>query len=298
MRAKSFDYSLFLQSLTMTSSILSSHFFLPAESIRLGRFTLSIEHPHQEYHDPPCANAPEAVITHRDGYNGLHQEASHTGLSSALTSLMSSVFSRRANMRTRIATAQVKTYLLGNSGRWFEEAMSLEVTRKWVERAIDRGDDIYIIVGFHTVSNARIIQESVLERQAGVQVSPPVGLSLTAVGVIMPLANIIDPSVSGHHQVIEGGQVQFVAPGEQVCALQYRKLCHRWLSSRRIDNAVLSKLPKWTTYDRPRGEEEGEDDIIEVEMAELEEPGGDWDRKVASSGEILLFPSCGGSISQ
>jgi hypothetical protein len=70
---------------------------------------------------------------------------------------MSSGFSRRANIKARIATDQVKTYILGNSGRWFEEAMSPEVTRKWVERAIDQGDDIYIIVGFHAVSNARII---------------------------------------------------------------------------------------------------------------------------------------------
>ena len=84
--------------------------------------------------------------------------------------------------------------ILGNSGRWFEEAMGLEVTRKWVERAIDQGDEIYIIVGFHTLSNARIIQESVLGRQTGVQVSLPVGLSITAVGVIMPLAKLIPVS--------------------------------------------------------------------------------------------------------
>jgi len=279
----------------MTLNVLFSHFFLPAKSLRLGRFTTSIEHPHQEYHDPPCLDTPEAIITLCGNYDGLHQQTASTGFALALTSLMSSGLSRRAKINTRIATDQVKIYTLGNSGQWFTEAMGLEVTRKWVERTIDQGDNILIIVGFVTISDARIIQESALDRQAGGQISVPVGLSLSAVCAIAPFGNIVDPSVGGHHQVVEGGRIQFLAPGEQVCALQYRKVCHRWLSSRTIDKIFLSKVPRWAAYDRCRDDEEGEDDIIEVEMAELEDPDGDWDKEAASGGEILLLRSYGSS---
>ncbi|KAI9779880.1 MAG: hypothetical protein M1816_003327 [Peltula sp. TS41687] len=188
---------------------------------------------------------------------------------------MSSGFSKRTKTKIKIATSQ-------------------EV----VERAIDQGDDIYVIVGFHTVADARIILQSELGREAAGQFALPVGLSLTAIGAIAPLGNIVDPSLAGQHQVIQGEEVQFVATGEQVCALQYRKVCHRWLSSRKIDEASLSKAPRWTAYDRCRDDEEGEDDIIEVEAVELQKPGGDWEEVEASAGEILLLPSYDSSRSQ
>jgi hypothetical protein len=65
------------------------------------------------------------------------KELSVRASKSAFTSFMSSGILKRAKTGIRIATTQVKTYALGNSGRWFTEAMSLEVTRKWVERVID-----------------------------------------------------------------------------------------------------------------------------------------------------------------
>jgi len=275
----------------MPSSILFPQFFLPVESVKLGRFTTSIDNPHQEYHDPPCANAPETIISSREDYGGSHQDAVSAGFKSTLTSFMSSGISKRAKTGIRITTTQVNTYALANSGQWFTEAMSLEVTRKWVEKAIDQGDDIYLIVGFHTVSNARIVQESLLGREVAGQIKLPVGLTLAAIGAVAPLGNIVDPSVTGHHQAIEGGQIQFVAPGEQVCALQYRKVCHRWHSSRKIDKAFLSKNSRWQAYDRSRDDLEEEEDIIEVETMELEEPEADWERDLAPGGEILLLRS-------
>jgi hypothetical protein len=273
----------------MSSNILFPQFFLPFESIKLGRFTASIKQPHQEYHDPPCANAPEAIIALRNDYDGLHHSAHNTGFTTAITSLLSSGISRRAKTSIRIATDQVKTYTLGNSRKWFVEAMGLEETRKWVERAIDQGDDIYLVVGFHTISNARIVQESVQGREVGGQINLPIGLSLATIGAIAPLGNIVDPRVAGHRQLSEAGYIEFVAPGEQIFALQYRKVCHRWLSSRNVDGAFLSKGSRWAAYDRCRDDEEGVDDIIEVETEELQELEGNYERDVTSGGEILLL---------
>lgn len=41
------------------------------------------------------------------------------------------------------------------------EAMTFDITRKWIEKAIDSGDDIYLVVGFHMVMDAHIVHESV-----------------------------------------------------------------------------------------------------------------------------------------
>ncbi|EEQ31388.1 hypothetical protein McanMca71_004500 [Microsporum canis] len=271
-----------------SSSILFPQFFLPLESLKLGRFTISISYPHQDYHDPPCAGVRETIVSSREDFSGSKIGDSRAGFKSTLVSFMSSGISKRLNTEIRITAEQVTTYMLGNSAQWFAEAMSLELTRKWVEMAIDQGDDIYVIVGFHTVSNACISEESVQGKAVSGQIKIPLGLNFAAIGSVLPFANIADPRVAGHHQVIEGRQAQYAVPGEQVCALQFRKVRYRWLSSK-ANKAFLSKNPRWVCYERSRDEEEGEEDMIEVEMTELDEPDTDWDRGVSSEGDVLLL---------
>ena len=180
----------------MLSNILFHHFFLPLESVKLGRFIVSIEHPHLDYHDPAFADAPKAVTAIRNHYTGLLQGASNTGFASALNSLLSSGMSKRAETSIRIETDQVKTYTLENSGQRFIEAMNQEETRKWVENAIDQDRDIYLVVGFHTLLNARIIQRSLQGREAAGQFKLSISLSLAAIGAVVPLGNIIDPYIA------------------------------------------------------------------------------------------------------
>jgi len=205
---------------------------------------------------------------------------------------MSTGITKRAKTSIRIETDQVKTYTLENSGERFIEAMNLEESRKWVEDKIDMDKDIYLVVGFHTVLNARIVQRSLQGREAGGQINLPIGLSLAAIGAFMPLGNIMDPHLAGNYQLSQSGNIEFLAPGEQICALQYLKVRHRWLSSRNVDKEFLSKAPRWKSYYEYRGDEEEEENIIEVETAELGEADDNWDRDV-ESGEILLFSSSG-----
>jgi hypothetical protein len=204
---------------------------------------------------------------------------------------MSASFSKRAKAQVQVTSESIVTYMLDNSDEWFDGAMVMPATRLWIERAVDRGNDIYMVVGFHTVTNARIIHESVRGKVVGGQVNVLAKLSLAAVGVIAPLGNITDPSVGGNSHSLDSTQSCFVAPGEQVCAFQYRKVRHRWLSSNSIDTLRLSKSPRWWySTERGRDEEDGQDDIIEVEAIPVDELDGVWDREEAD-GEILLIRS-------
>ncbi|KAH6635865.1 hypothetical protein F5144DRAFT_159504 [Chaetomium tenue] len=274
----------------MRASIILPQIFLPQNSVKLGRFTTNVEHPHQDYNDPLSTNQPRVLESLRDSYTGEHHVASYSSFASTLTSLVSITFAKRAKAKIRVTTEHVKTYTLDNSERWFEEATRVPATRAWIERRIDKGHDIYMIVGFHTITKAIISQESVDGSSAGGQINVPVSLSLAAAGVVVPLGDTIDPSMAIHQQGLDGTQSQFVAPGEQVCALEYRKLCHSWLSSKHIDKSRLSKVCHWPSMDRARDEEEGEDDIIEVELADVQGLDGDWDREVVD-GEVLYMRS-------
>lgn len=274
----------------MSLNIIVPQFFLPPSSVKLGRFITNIDHPHQGYHDPNYARTPKPAISSRESYIGLNHESSNANFGAALTSLISAGFSRRAKTQVAVMTDCVRTYSLDNSDEWFTEAMAMLGTRTWIERTVDRGYDIYMIVGFHTVTNARIAHKFAHERDAGGQINVPVSLTLAAVGAMAPLGNIIDPSVGGNSQSDDNTQAFFKAPGEQICAFQYRKVRHRWFSSNSIDTSRLSKSPRWSSVERGRDEEDGEDDIVEVEAIPLPENelDGEWDRKETPVGEILL----------
>jgi hypothetical protein len=273
------------------TTILFPQFFIPVRSLKLGRFVTSVDHPHQDYHDPAYNFPPIASVSTSAQYGGVTRETRSSGFTSALTSLMSTGFSKRANTRVRISADRVQTYTLDNSSEWFREATSSEETRRWAERAIDQGDDLYFVVSFTTITDARIIHESVQAREHTGQISLPVGLSLNTAGVIAPFGDLVDPQVGGHRGSEAAVAEQFLAPGEQISAVQYRKVCHRWLSSKDIDKATLAKVPRWSAGDRWRDEEEGVEDILEINTDDIGQPEGEWDQVMEDGEMLMLRPS-------
>ncbi|PWI64612.1 hypothetical protein PCL_09506 [Purpureocillium lilacinum] len=274
----------------MRVSIVPSPLLLPQSSVKLGRLTTNIEHPHQHHHDPPSSTPPSTFASTRSAYSGEHQAAYGAGFRSTITSLLSARFSKGTKLNVRMTTCQFRTYILDNSDAWFDEITRLPATRVWIERAIDRGDDVYLIVGIHTVTDASVVHESAVGNGSGVQAGIPVGLSLTAAGVVAPLGDVVDPSVTFQRQGLDGARARFVASGEYVCAIDYRKLRHEWLSSKRIERVRLSNVRQWSSMERARDEEDGEDDIIEVELGVVDGLRGDWDKHVVD-GETLLIRS-------
>ncbi|KAI1741793.1 hypothetical protein F4680DRAFT_415125 [Xylaria scruposa] len=270
----------------MRVSIVPEQTFLPLNSVKLGRFITNFEHPHQNYHDPSVTQ-PSILLSNRTMFTGENLVASDYGFKSTLTSLLSARFSKREKSKLYVTTEDFKTYTLDNSDSWFDEAVRLPATQSWAERAIDRGYEIYLIVGYHTTTNARLSQESAAEKGVGGHIELPVSLALNSAGVVAPLGDTIDPSATFDHQGVGRAQSRFVAPGEQVCAVEYRKVSHAWLSSKHIDKARLSNVRQWPSRERARDEEDGEDDIIEVELTEVQCSGSDWDTKVV--GDDILF---------
>ncbi|RTE73086.1 hypothetical protein BHE90_012485 [Fusarium euwallaceae] len=118
--------------------------------------------------------------------------------------------------------------------------------------------------------DARISQASTLGNGAGGQTMVPHTMCLAAAGVIAPIWGLLDPSVGIHQHGLDGAISHFVSPGEQVCAFEFRKLCHRWLSSKHVDNSRLSGVRQWSSMERSRDEEDGEDDVVEVELTEVD----------------------------
>ncbi|KAM0185995.1 hypothetical protein ACHAPI_011899 [Fusarium lateritium] len=275
----------------MVATVIPSGFFLPLKSVRLGRFIKNIGHPHEGYYEPPTIDVPEAIVS-KFSFSSSNQQNRKSRFESPLTSLMSAWFSKRLQSEVHLAPASGSNYSLDNSDAWFDKAVSLPDTRRWIENAALRGHKIYIIVGIQTFTDTRIVQKSAREQRTGGQANVPVSLFLTATTAVMPLAELVDPAIHGEHQNAESDQLWLLAPGEQVCSLQYREVKTRWLSSRLIEPLQLSKTRQWScmegdkrdTYEDDSDEED--EDTIEVDLGDVEEFNGEWDAGDSAEGTI------------
>ncbi|PNP59953.1 hypothetical protein FNYG_14715 [Fusarium nygamai] len=280
----------------MVATVVPSSFFLPLESVRLGRLIKNINHPHEGYYEPPTGDVPKAIVT-PFSLSTLNQQNNKTQFGSALTSLISAGFSKRLQSQIHLAPARGNNYCLDNSDAWFDKAVSLPDTRKWIEKAALRGHKIYVIVGIQTFIDTRIVQKSARGQQARGQVTVPVSLFLTAAAAVMPFAELIDPAIHGEHQNAESDQLWLLAPGEQVCSLQYREVKTRWLSSRLIEPIQLSKTRQWSCMEGDRRDayeddsDEEDEDTIEVHLGDLEEFNGEWVTEDFVEGTIYLQSS-------
>jgi len=107
--------------------------------------------------------------------------------------------------------------------------------------------------------------------------------------VVVPFSNVADPGLGGFRGRIEDEQRQFIAPGEQIYAVQYRKVRCRWFAGNKVDEMTLAKKSWWERYDRPRYLQSEIEDIIEVELEEDEIAlEGDRDECAIESGEVFV----------
>jgi hypothetical protein len=122
--------------------------------------------------------------------------------------------------------------------------------------------------------DAEIVEGAAKALETSARLDVPVTATLAALGAL-PLSGIADPGAEGGKGHQHGVERRFIAPGEQICAVQYRKLSFKWFSSRDVDRAFLENEHRWKMYSNIRGQEVGTNDIVEVDLRdELELEGG------------------------
>lgn len=256
----------------MLFNVLVSQTFLPLDSVRIGRLVLNVDEPQADYFD--FAAEAKFIVKEHENYTGQAVTATDKGFTSSLTTLVSAKRTRQRNAFTRITTTLAKTYQMSNSGLWFTDSLKDEKARAWIEQAVRHGEDIYLVVGYHTMLDAQVTEEDGVTNESAGSVEVPVTAALTATGVVIPIQGVLDPKVAGHSKHSQGEQKRFMAPGEQICAVQYRKLRFKWYSSRDLDSATLGPN-QWKTYWSMRGSEDGGNDIIEPDLQDDLELEGD-----------------------
>jgi hypothetical protein len=233
----------------------------PMESARLGRIVWYTKEPHQDFRDPfedsqPGLEPESMVNEHQDFVEIVNtsRSASVTGFQSRVRNIFSLTSEIEEWSGATLVAAESKTYQMANSGTWFKKACteSSEPIKKWIHGAIDRGQDLYLIVGYRTVNAARLCEGSELALSTALTFR---GTESEVPGVTSGSSSnelVASPSnkfsalggqlASGHETY--GQRKSFAVVQEQICSIQYRKVVFR-KSPKSLSTASLESNARW-----------------------------------------------------
>ncbi|KAJ5273603.1 hypothetical protein N7478_008728 [Penicillium angulare] len=167
----------------------------------------------------------------------------------------------------------LKTYYLDNNGQWFRDAVKSKNTRRWIERTIDEGEDIYVVIGYLTALDARIVEQSRQLNDLKENLQIPITSVLAASGVIVPLGDLPDAKLAVSGENAEGQQQQFVPKGKLL----------------RCNTERYASTFFQERYERPRYPQSEPEDILEVGLDGNLLLEGDRAKLIAESGDVILL---------
>ena len=274
--------------MSLTSLLLNRP--IPRESIELGRLVLDPKYPDQDFCQPSFPAGPSDqsldatnpitpsfnldVTTQRvENFHEVLQRTQGTRLELSLFNLLSVAPSTPTSFSTTVTATQCVTQHLRNASTYFSAACQQTSVRTWLDKESRRpSSTVYLVCGIKILVDAQVDLERHRETNFGVTASLPATVIASAAGVPAPIpldsALDISGSVSLAKQSIE--KVGYTAIGEQVFAVQYRKIRFSWFSTQKVDKAYLEKGTRWKSYLTVRaGQVEGyANDGVDAEVAD------------------------------
>lgn len=252
-------------------------FPLPVDAVQLGTFVQNVQDPIQEFFDLASTEpqlVPDVVKSPVINYASYINNAGSASLKAILTEYLTASVSGAAEQSTHLAAVRAMHYQVRNSDSWFEKVCSTNSAREWLEKKFGGGKKIYLLVGFKTMFDSRLVSQDSQSKNAQTTAKMP-GDAMTG----LPMG--LDAGVSGAMKRSAKAFLTFNAPGERIWALQYRRIDFNFFSSRKVDNAFLEGGPRWHIISE-RGADDDEDIIEAVVEDDLHLPS---DLDTAASGE-------------
>jgi nucleoside phosphorylase len=209
-----------LEAATASTSFFSMYHLFPWNSVVLGQLVISLDDPGQGFRQAPNELTKEDVgISHQHKLREIVQSTKNSTLYGKLGGILSYPFS---TTNENFPEVQEKTYSLLNSGYYFKRLCNNPEARKWFEKTIKYGRNVYIVVEIHTVHESSIGVRNLDTRVAG-----------------------LNTNLETENREIQWGSP---SPGEQVFAVRYRKVHFGWFSSRNMENGFLNTRICWKVF--------------------------------------------------
>jgi hypothetical protein len=248
-----------------TPTLILNH-LLPLDAIGLGHFALYPQDPaHDSYRPEPDSSTDCDIVTQRlENFSHILDRTTGSRLHAFLSSAIHSAFGNENVSGTDVSSTVCVTHQLKNSEDVFQSICKLSSARRWLERALRRRQPVYLVVGIKTLTDAHIKhgKSRAIEAEATIQV--PTTLAAAAGGVMLPLGDSLDVGAGLSRQKRDDEKISFVAPGEHIFAVQYRKVKLARFSGRDIDKASLELGNTWKMYVGARGGKEEAGEFIDA----------------------------------
>ncbi|KAB2572501.1 hypothetical protein BFW01_g8976 [Lasiodiplodia theobromae] len=251
------------------TTLLLDH-ILPGDSVKLGRLVLNIQYPEEDFYELEHPSPLGKVTTQSlETFSYSKEHTNAIGFEAFLTNLISAASGIEDSTAVSVSSASCTTRQLQDSGGFFTKLCEVDTARLWLERAFRRRDDVYLVTGIKTLIDPSVSLSKSKTRDGSVSVQLPVTFAATtAAGVPIPVSGILDPGVGGNISSKSGEKVSFVAPGEQIFAIQYRKVYFNWFSRKKVENTRLKAGNQWETYLGTRGGDKDTEDVVEAQLSE------------------------------
>ena len=234
-----------------TNSTSAVYVYNP-NATKLGRIVLNPQDPLETYYDlypnqDLLKSSGDIHVTSGIDLASIYNPPKKKSLRGALLQLFSRLLSSSAEGGASLE-GETKRYQLGNAETHFRKACAAEEAREWLqENVVKPKVDAYMIVGYHTITNPRIVRGDRRKVVTGLQADDSIATSAAAPGHqgVVNMANSIVSQSRFPRRISADGEVIF--------AVQFRKLVYkmeRWFSS---EGQVALKASKWIMFLDVRG---------------------------------------------
>ena len=266
--AKSFSHLPDLMAPSALTLIRSA--FLDRNEVSLGCLVPNPLEPGQDFRPlkPPVLTPHEVNTRSIQNFRESLGAGKHVSLRARLTHVFSATARQERKSLDELVARSATLYYLKQPSVHFEKLCDDDDTKEWIETVLKRFP-IFLVTGFLTVTEAEVGRARQQSTEARVTVE------VSASDVISPgAATIGDPADSAGVEFGVGSDVHslysFVAPGERIIGVQYRKLKFKRFSAVNLEKAKL-KPNSWVMFlgDRSRKElRSGTADVLEANLEE------------------------------
>ena len=245
---------------------------LSLDEIGLGLFVTSLDYPKQEYVQPDavCESAKKLLTN----LNHVLDTERGMKLKVSLLDMLSASPASRSNLNTSLSSHTFTSYQLHKSDTYFRHACSEPAVREFLQTQAQRlFGKVFVVCGYKTLQDAHVNQSQGGSGsfEGGLALPASVVASAAAMAGGVPLPPIVTPesdidllAIKAERDTKMQESAQYDAPGEQVFAVQFRRVKFSWFSAKDASaGASLETGNRWKLYGY-RGE--GDQDGIEADL--------------------------------
>ncbi|EPE31136.1 hypothetical protein GLAREA_04103 [Glarea lozoyensis ATCC 20868] len=238
-------------------SVFMNGYLDPAQVV-LGRLVLDMKNPGQNFCPHGELQLRKDVDFSKAPFSNLKSLAnaeSPSHFKGALSKILNVFAERSRTSVDDISTSAATRYQLLNVNIQFESIFNNDEGKKWLEKVILTGSEVYMVVGLHTLQDASIGLDCAASSEAGATLQAPIADSLLPGASAIPGA-ALDAKFEGGVNSKSSLGASFVAPGERIIAVQYQRVKFQMSSSKSpkgIADAILDKKTVWKSFGSARG---------------------------------------------